>query len=61
MVGSVAEISSELPPRLGTERRLVTSRKNRPAEVRASVVAMKRVMTVEPRDAGKWMREGTSD
>ena len=35
--------------------------KNRPAEVRASVVAMKRVMTAEPRDAGKWKREGTKD
>ena len=27
------------------------------AEVRASVIAMKRVMTVERRDAGKWMRD----
>src|ERR1035441_3763690 len=32
--------------------------KNRPAGVRASVVAKKRVTTVEPRDAGKWMRDG---
>src|SRR5260221_13746356 len=31
--------------------------KRRPAGVRASVVAMKRVTTVEPRDAGKWMRD----
>jgi hypothetical protein len=31
--------------------------KNRPAGVRASVVAAKRVTTVEPRDAGKWMRD----
>jgi hypothetical protein len=29
--------------------------KSRPAGVRASVVAAKRVTTVEPRDAGKWM------
>ena len=28
--------------------------KSRPPGVRASVVAMKRVTTVEPRDAGKW-------
>ena len=28
--------------------------KSRPAGVRASVVAMKRVTTAEPRDAGKW-------
>jgi hypothetical protein len=33
--------------------------KSRPAGVRASVVAAKRVMTVEPRDAGKWMRNET--
>ena len=33
--------------------------KSRPAGVRASVVAKKRVTTVEPRDAGKWMREST--
>ena len=31
--------------------------KSRPAGVRASVVARKRVTTVEPRDAGKWMRD----
>src|SRR5260221_339694 len=31
--------------------------KRRPAGVRASVVAMKRVTTVEPRDAGKWMSD----
>jgi hypothetical protein len=29
--------------------------KSRPAGVRASVVARKRVTTVERRDAGKWM------
>ena len=32
--------------------------KSRLAGVRASVVAGKRVTTVEPRDAGKWMRDG---
>ena len=35
--------------------------KSRPAGVRASVVAGKRVTTVERRDAGKWMREGTDE
>ena len=33
--------------------------KSRPAGVRASVVAMKRVTTVERRDVGKWMRYET--
>ena len=32
--------------------------KNRPAGVRASVVARKRLTSVEPRDAGKWKDEG---
>src|SRR5437762_12558663 len=31
--------------------------KSRPAGVRASVVATKRLTSVEPRDAGKWKRE----
>jgi hypothetical protein len=31
--------------------------KSRPAGVRASIVAKKRVTSVEPRDAGKWRRE----
>jgi len=35
--------------------------KSRPAGVRASVVAKKRVMTVEPRDAGKWKDERRND
>jgi hypothetical protein len=35
--------------------------KSQPEEVRASVVARKRVTTVEPRDAGKWIREGTNN
>jgi hypothetical protein len=55
MTGSVSEISREtcrdqtvfMPP----------GPKSRPAGVRASVVARKRVTTVEPRDAGKWNRE----
>jgi hypothetical protein len=34
-----------------------TRPKHRPAGVRASAVAGKRVTTVERRDAGKWMRE----
>ena len=34
-----------------------SARKSRPAGVRASVVAAKRVTTVEPRDAGKWMSD----
>jgi hypothetical protein len=33
--------------------------KSRLVGVRASVVARKRVTTVEPRDAGKWMRDAT--
>ena len=33
--------------------------KSRLAGVRASVIAKKRVTSVEPRDAGKWMRDGT--
>jgi hypothetical protein len=40
---------------------LLLEPKNRPAEVRASVVATKRVMTEERRDAGKWKRESTSN
>ena len=35
--------------------------KNRPAGVRASVVARKRVTSVEPRDAGKWKRESDEE
>jgi hypothetical protein len=35
--------------------------KNRPAGVRASVVAKKRVTTVEQRDAGRWKCEGQKD
>jgi hypothetical protein len=35
--------------------------KNRPAGVRASIVAKKRVTSVEPRDAGKWKREAQDE
>jgi hypothetical protein len=52
MAGNGVGISSELPSRVRTV--FMPSRpKNRPVEVRASVVAGKRVTTVEPRDAGK--------
>jgi hypothetical protein len=41
----------------GTERRSwPQGPKNRPAGVRASVVATKRLTSAEPRDAGKWKR-----
>jgi hypothetical protein len=52
MVGSLSEVTRE------TRRCWWAKRANSPrawlAGVRASVVAMKRVMTVEPRDAGRW-------
>ena len=51
MAGSVGEISSELAQ--GSNGVSGHGPKSRPGEVRASVVAKKRVMTVEPRDAGK--------
>ena len=51
MAGSVGEISSELPE--GSNGVSGYGPKSRPGEVRASVVAKKRVTTVEPRDAGK--------
>ena len=60
MAGSGVEISSELPHRAG-RCSCPSGPKSRPAEVRAFVVAMKRVMTVERRDAGKWKREGTNE
>jgi hypothetical protein len=54
MAGSVSEQSRETC----REQNGVhgTGPKSRPAGVRASVVAMKRVTSVEPRDAGKWKR-----
>jgi len=36
---------------------VAAARRTGPAGVRASVVARKRLMSVEPRDAGKWKRE----
>jgi hypothetical protein len=51
MAGSVGEISSEPPP--GSNGVHAEEPKSRPEEVRASVVAEKRVTSVEPRDAGK--------
>ena len=52
MVGNGVGISSELPSRVRTV--FMPSRpKSRPVEVRAFVVAKKRLITVEPRDAGK--------
>jgi hypothetical protein len=61
MAGSGVELSSELPPRNRTVFMPGNGPKSRPAEVRASVVAVKRVTTVEPRDAGKWKREGANE
>jgi hypothetical protein len=57
MAGSPLEIIRET--RWDKTAFMARSPKNRPAGDRASVVAMKRVMTVEPRDAGKWMRDET--
>jgi hypothetical protein len=61
MAGNGVGISSELPLRNRAAFMPGNGPKNRPAEVRASVVARKRVTTVERREAGKWKREGTSD
>jgi hypothetical protein len=52
MAGNGVGISSELPSRVRTVF-MPTRPKSRPAEVRAFVVAEKRLITVEPRDAGK--------
>ena len=56
MAGSVSEINRETCREQNGVHGL-KGPKSRPAGVRASVVAMKRVMSVEPRDAGKWKRE----
>jgi hypothetical protein len=61
MAGNGVGISSELPHRNRAAFMPESGPKNRPAEVRASVVARKRIMTVERRDAGKWKREGTNE
>ena len=56
MAGSVSEVSRETcREQNGVHGR--SGPKNRPAGVRASIVAMKRVTSVEPRDAGKWKRK----
>src|SRR2546423_5393021 len=56
MAGSVSEVSRETcREQNGVHGH--SGPKNRPAGVRASIVAMKRVMSVEPRDAGKWKRK----
>ena len=52
MVRNGVGISSELPKRVRTAF-MPARPKNRPLEVRAFVVAEKRLITVEPRDAGK--------
>ena len=52
MVGNGVGISSELPSRVRAVF-MPSGPKSRPVEVRASVVAMKRLIPVEPRDAGK--------
>jgi hypothetical protein len=52
MARNGVEISSELPNRVRTVF-MPARPKSRPEEVRASVVAMKRLIPVEPRDAGK--------
>ena len=52
MMGSVDEASGELPSRVRTVFK-PSGPKSRPVEVRAFVVAVKRVTTVEQRDAGK--------
>ena len=61
MAGNGVEISSELPHRDRTVFMPESGPKSRPAEVRASVGAKKRVTTVERRDAGKWKREGANE
>src|ERR1035437_2811962 len=56
MAGSVSEVSRETcRGQPGVHGR--SGPKNRPTGVRASVVARKRVTSVEPRDAGRWKEE----
>jgi len=59
MAGSPCDRNQGDPP--GAKAAFMARRgpKNCPAGVRASIVAGKRVMTVEREDAGKWMRDGT--
>ena len=44
-----------------TEFMAAAARRTGPAGVRASVVARKRVTSVEPRDAGKWKRKADDE
>ncbi len=55
MAGSVGELSRET--HWGQTVFMAQGPKSRPMGVRASVVAKKRLTSVEPRDAGKWNRE----
>lgn len=55
MAGSVSELSRET--RWGPTVFMADGPKSRPMGVRAFIVATKRVMSVEPRNAGRWNRE----
>lgn len=57
MEGKLIEKIRETGSGTKTEFMFVENRRAAADGVRASVVAEKRVMTVEPRDAGKWMRK----
>ena len=59
MAGSPCDRNQGDPPGAKTAFMARRGPKNCPAGVRVSMVAKKRVMTVERRDAGKWMRNGT--
>ena len=59
MAGSLNEETRETRWRWWAKR--ANSPRAWPAGVRASVVAEKRVTTVEPRDAGRWKCEGQKD
>ncbi len=59
MAGSSCDRNQGDPPGSKAAFMARSGPKNCPAGVRASIVAPKRVMTVERRDAGKWMRDGT--
>jgi hypothetical protein len=56
MAGSVSELSRET--HWGQTVFMADGPKSRPMGVRAFIVAAKRVMSVEPRNAGRWNREG---
>lgn len=55
MAGSVSELSREA--HWGQTVFMADGPKSRPMGVRAFIVATKRVMSVEPRNAGRWNRE----